>query len=162
VPGYFARQRGRFSPVFFRHTSLAPEDDLAVEPAGEQNSPGRTTRLRGAGAWEYQRGRVSPPRLRQRAHDPVAVLPTAFAVVQNRPTFTTPETVIDARGAAGGLAYGRVVPGDALAAIRDACFFPPHPVNATAVVSTKPVRTSGRFIRRFMCPPISGPDQGLK
>jgi hypothetical protein len=145
---YLVRQRARFSPLFFRQTSFVPEDEVAVEPTAAQNSPARAVRPLGTGLCEYQRGRLSAPRLRQRAHDPLEVLPTAPAVPQNLPTLTTPGTVTEALGAAvrtaGGDGLARLA--DALAATVDACFFTPHPVSATAALKAMPTRASGRFI----------------
>lgn len=162
MAAYFACQRGRLSPRFLVQTSFLPEDDVAVEPSAEQYSPARADRLPGAGRAGYQRGRESPGRFMQRAQDPVEVLPTAPVAVQNLPTFTTPGTVTEARGAADAGVLTPADLADALAGTVGAFFFPPHPVSATAALRATLRATLIKASGRFMWPPIQVPAQGLK
>jgi hypothetical protein len=127
-------------------TSFLPEDEVAVEPAGEQNWPARADP--GAIRCGCHRGRESPWRFSQRAQVPVEVLPTAPLLVQNVPTFTMPRTVAEACGIAPRPTDpdGLAVFAEALAATVEAFRFPPHPVSTTAALSATLIRTSGRFM----------------
>lgn len=152
VRGYRVRQRGRVSPLFFVQVSLVPVDDVPVEPTVEQNWPARAAPREGA--WEDQRARVSPGRLRQRAQAPPEVRPTVPVALQKPPIRTVPATVAVAAGAlvGAGVVWCRAR-AEALWATVAAFLVPPHPVSVTATPSATPVSTSGRF--------MSSPDSQL-